>query len=97
MATQTSLLARFKGVVSADITYDNVTNVLQSIVVTNNSNGTFTVTASGGPLSSPISFSVGPHSSFTQPLPGVLIWVVDALTGDISLPCQVACSLTGDS
>jgi hypothetical protein len=77
--------------------YDDVTNVLQSIVVTNNSNGPFTVTASGGPLASPLSFSVGPHSSFTQPLPGTLIWVVDILTGDLSLPVQVACNLTGDS
>jgi hypothetical protein len=53
MATRTQRLAQFKGLVFADITYDDVTNVLLSIVVTNNSVGTFTVTASGGPLSSP--------------------------------------------
>jgi hypothetical protein len=97
MATQTQLLASFKGLVTANIIYDDVTNIIQSIVVTNNSNGTFTVMASGGPLFNPISFSVGPHSVFTQPLPGILIWVVNSLTGDISLPCQIACSLTGDS
>jgi hypothetical protein len=97
MATQTLRFANFKGVVFADVVYDDVTNVLQSFAVTNNSNGTFTVTASGGPLSSPISFSVGPHSALTQILPGILAWTVDALTGDISFPVQVACSLTGDS
>jgi hypothetical protein len=97
MATQTLRFATFKGLVFADVVYDDVTNVLQSIIVTNNSNGTFTVTASGGPLSSPISFSVGPHAPFTQPLPGILVWVVDLLTGDFAFPMNVACSLTGDS
>jgi len=97
VATATLRVASFKGLVSLDVTYDDVTNVLQSFVVTNNSNGTFTVTASGGPLSSPISFSVGPHSAFTQPLPGILAWTLDALTGDFSFPMSVGCSLSGDS
>jgi hypothetical protein len=97
VAIATLRVASFKGLVFLDVTYDDVTNILQSFVVTNNSNGTFTVTASGGPLSSPITFSVGPNSAFTQPLPGVLIWVVDAITGDISFPMKVSCSLTGDS
>jgi hypothetical protein len=40
---------------------------------------------------------VGPNSTFTQLLPGILAWTVDVLTGDLSFPCQIACSLTGDS
>jgi hypothetical protein len=97
MATQTLPVANFKGLVTMTVAYDDVTNILLSFSVTNSSNGTFTVTASGGPLSSPISFSVGPNSTFTQLLPGILAWTVDVLTGDLSFPCQIACSLTGDS
>jgi hypothetical protein len=97
VAIATLRVASFKGLVFLDVTYDDVTNILQSFVVTNNSNGTFTVTASGGPLSNPISFSVGPHSAFTQPLPGILAWTVDVLTGDLSFPMTVACGLSGDS
>jgi hypothetical protein len=89
--------ANFKNKVFADLIYDDITNTLLSVQVTNNSTGIFTVTLSGGPLLVPISVLWNPGEVKSQILPVGILWTVDAITGDLSFPFQVACNLVGDS
>lgn len=95
MATQTLVFATCGTTVTASVTYDDVTLVLQSAKVVNNSPGAATVVFSGGPLSSPTTISAPSGATQSQNLPSTLAWIVDVITGDRSFPCLVTCSLSG--
>jgi hypothetical protein len=95
MAAQTLQFATLGTTVTASVTYDDVTMILQSIQGTNTATDELTVTLSGGVLSSPVVLTVPSGTTQIQSLPSTLIWTRDLTTNELIWPVAAGCSLVG--